>query len=87
MARYRQRWAIELFVRWRKRQLKALRPLGRSQAAVTLGSMLGVIAALLVTLLDGERPPRMSRVSCTRGLAGLLLPSPWTGPGYAPALP
>jgi len=81
VALYRQRWAIELFFRWLKRQLKALRPLGRSEAAVTLGIVVAAAAALLVMLLDEERPPGVSRVAFTRGVAVLLLPPPATGPG------
>ena len=81
VALYRQRWAIELFFRWLKRQLKAVRPLGRSEAAVTLGVLVAAVAALLVMLLDDERPPGVSRVAFTRGLAVLLVPPPPTGPG------
>lgn len=81
VALYRQRWAIELFFRWLKRQLKAVRPLGLSEAAVTLGVTMAAIAALLVLLLDEARPPSVSRISFTRGLAVLLVPSPATGPG------
>lgn len=81
VALYRRRWAIELFFRWLKRQLKALRPLGRSEEAVTLGLVMAVVAALLVLLLDPERGPGVSRVAFTRGLAVLLVPPPTTGPG------
>ena len=80
VALYRRRWAIELFFRGIKRQLKALRPLGTSEAAVTLGVLMAAVAALLVMLLDDERPPGVSRVAFTRGLAVLLVPPSATGP-------
>ncbi len=45
---YRKRWQIELFFRWLKRQLGAIRPLGQSQAAVQLTLVLAVAALLLL---------------------------------------
>lgn len=70
---YRKRWQIELFFRWLKRQLGAIRPLGLSQEAVRLTLVLAVAFILLLLLLDGHRPPDMTRVAFARGVAMTLL--------------
>jgi hypothetical protein len=62
---YRRRWQIELFFRWLKRQLGAIRPLGQSPQAVWLTVLVGSIVALIWLLLDdmGVKPPSMSRIA------------------------
>lgn len=70
---YRKRWQIELFFRWLKRQLGALRPLGQSQAAVALTLVMAVAVMLLLLVLDGHRPPTMTRIAFAGTLAMLLL--------------
>lgn len=70
---YRKRWQIELCFRWLKRQLGAIRPLGRSKAAVELTLVLAVAVMLLVLLLDGQRPPGMSRIAFAGAVATTLL--------------
>jgi hypothetical protein len=73
---YRRRWQIELFFRWLKRQLGAVRPLGQSREAVWLTVLIGGIVAVLWLLLDemGGKPPSMSRISWLGAVAdGLKL--------------
>lgn len=70
---YRKRWQIELFFRWLKRQLGAIRPLGQSQAALQLTLVLAVAFVLLVLVLDGQRPPDMTRIAFAGALATTLL--------------
>ena len=60
---YRKRWQIELFFRWLKRQLGLLRPFGRSPEAVWLSVLLAVIVAMLMALLEPDRPPSISRIA------------------------
>lgn len=62
---YRRRWQIELFFRWLKRQLGAVRPLGQSREAVWLTVLVAGIVALLWLLLAemGAKPPTMSRIA------------------------
>jgi len=62
---YRRRWQIELFFRWLKRQLGAVRPLGQSREAVWLTILVGSIVAVLWLLLDemGGKPSSMSRIA------------------------
>lgn len=70
---YRKRWQIELFFRWLKRQLGVIRPLGRSQAAVELTVVLAVAVTVLLIVLDGQRPPDLSRIAFAEALATTLL--------------
>lgn len=70
---YRKRWQIELFFRWRKHQLGVIHPLGQSRAAVWLTLLMAIIVVLLMTLLEADRPPRMSRVSWAQATASILL--------------
>jgi hypothetical protein len=71
---YRRRWDIELFFRWLKRQLGAVRPLGYSREAVWLTVLVGALVALLWLLLDilQPPPPGMSRISWLRAVAHAL---------------
>lgn len=70
---YRKRWQIELFFRFLKRQLKAVRPLGTSRDAVTLGLLIAACVAVLIMLLAAERPPGMTQIAFTRALGTALL--------------
>lgn len=70
---YRKRWQIELFFRWLKRQLGAIRPLGTSKAALTLTLVLAVAFVLVLLVLDGQRPPDMTRIAFAGALATILL--------------
>lgn len=71
---YRKRWQIELFFRWLKHQLGAVRVLGTSREAVWLTVLVAGIVALLWLLLDSLQlqPASMSRISWLRGVAVLL---------------
>ena len=71
VALYRRRWQIELFFRWLKRQLGAVRPFGQSREAVWLTVLVAAIVALLWLLLDQMNicPPAMSRISWLRAVA------------------
>lgn len=69
---YRKRWQIELFFRWLKRQLGAIRPLGRSREAVWLTILMVLIVALIALLLDTVRPPGVSRVAWLDHVAFIL---------------
>lgn len=70
---YRKRWQIELFFRWLKRQLGAIRPLGLSQAALKLTLVLAVAFVLLLLVLDAGRPAEMTRIAFAGLLATTLL--------------
>ena len=65
---YRKRWQIDLFFRWIKRQLGAVRPLGYSREAVWLSILLAAIVAVLMMLSEEWRPKGVSRVSWMRAL-------------------
>lgn len=62
---YRRRWQIELFFRWLKRQLGAVRAFGQSREAVWLTLLVAGIVALLWLLLNEMqvKPYGMSRIS------------------------
>lgn len=60
---YRKRWQIELFFRVLKHQLHLTTPLGHSREAVWLSVLLAVIIAVLLTLLDLQRPPAVSDIA------------------------
>lgn len=60
---YCKRWPIELFFRWRTRQLGLLRPFGRSPEAVWLSVLLAVIVAMRMALLEPDRPPSIARIA------------------------
>jgi hypothetical protein len=72
VALYRLRWQIELFFRWLKRQLGAIRPLGHSPEAVWLTIVMAVAGALLA-LLTQHAPPGMSRIALAQLLGMLIL--------------
>jgi IS4 transposase len=65
---YRKRWQIELFFRFLKRQLGALRPLGHSEEAVWLTIVVAAIVAVLMELGERWRPKGTTRVSWMRAL-------------------
>lgn len=73
---YRKRWQIELFFRWLKRQLGALRPLGHSRQAVWLTILVGAIVAVLAELAEEWRPKGVSKVSWLRALGPALYRRP-----------
>ena len=70
---YRKRWQIELFFRWLKHVLGAIRPFGHSRAAVQLTLIVASIVAVLAQLLEPLRPSGVSRVCWLRVLAVTLL--------------
>lgn len=70
---YRKRWQIELFFRWLKQQLGLIRPLGESREAVWLTILIVMVVALLVLLLEVDRPRSLSRVAWLHHIAMLLL--------------
>jgi hypothetical protein len=65
---YRKRWRIELFFRWLKRELGALRALGTSREAVWLKMLLAAMVALIASLCDAPRPRGVTRVAWLRAL-------------------
>lgn len=69
---YRKRWQIELFFRWLKRQLGAIRPLGRSREAVWMTILMVLIVALVALLLEIVRPVSVSRVAWMAHFACIL---------------
>ncbi len=69
---YRKRWQIELFFRWLKHVLGAIRPIGYSRAAVWLTLVVASIVAVLAQLLEELRPASSTRVSWLRTLAASL---------------
>ena len=72
---YRRRWDIELFFRWLKRQLGAIRPVGYTREAVWLTVLVATVVALLWLLLDAmQQPPvGISRISWLRAVTDALL--------------
>jgi Transposase DDE domain len=73
---YRKRWQIELFFRWLKRQLGALRPFGQSREAVWLTIVVAAIVAVLAALSEEWRPKGLTRVSWLRALGPALFRRP-----------
>jgi Transposase DDE domain len=73
-ALYRRRWQIELFFRWLKRQLGAVRPLGYSKEAIWLTVLIASLVALLCSLVEGwgQRPGAMTRI-CWLHAVGVAL--------------
>lgn len=71
---YRRRWDIELFFRWLKRQLGAVRPLGYTREALWLTVLVAAVVALLWLLLDTLQPPPpgVSRIAWLRAVADTL---------------
>lgn len=69
---YRKRWQIELFFRFLKQQLQLATPLGHSRAAVWLTVLVAVIVAVLLVLLEADRPPAVSRIAWLRAVATTL---------------
>lgn len=65
---YRKRWQIELFFRFLKRQLGALKLLGHSEEAVWLTILVAAIVAVMMALSERRRPKGMTRVSWMRAL-------------------
>jgi hypothetical protein len=76
VALYRKRWQIELFFRWLKRQLGAIRPLGYSREAVGLTMLVAAIVALIWVLLAqmNAQPTGMSRI-CWLGAVSVAMQS------------
>ena len=70
---YHFRWQIELFFRFVKRQLGMLSVLGHSRTAVWVTVLLAVIVAILVGLLEADRPPAVSRIAWLQGIGLTLL--------------
>lgn len=73
---YRKRWQIELFFRWLKRQLGALRPLGHSREAVWLTLVVAAIVAVIALLAEQWRPKGVSRVAWLGALSVILFRRP-----------
>lgn len=73
---YRKRWQIELFFRWLKRQLGALRPFGHSREAVWMTLVVAAIVAVLAALAEEWRPKGVTQVSWLRALGPALFRRP-----------
>jgi hypothetical protein len=69
---YRKRWQIELFFRWLKYQLKATHLFGTSREAVWLTVVVCAIVAVLMGLIEVERPPGDSHVEWLRGVGSAV---------------
>lgn len=81
---YRKRWQIELFFRWLKYQLKATHLFGTSKEAVWLTVVVCAIVAVLMTLIEAERPAGDSHVEWLRGVGTAVrdaVATPDSGPG------
>ena len=83
VALYRKRWQIELFFRFLKYQLKVLHPFGASAEAVWLTLLIAATTALIVTLIEPDRPRADSRVAWLRAV-GRALASRSLRPGRVP---
>ncbi len=66
---YRQRWQIEVFFRWLKRQIGCLRPLGYSPQAAEHTILAALVAYLLVRLLELASRSRADRPT---GIAAII---------------
>jgi IS4 transposase len=73
---YGKRWQIELFFRWLKRQLGALRPFGQSREAVWLTMVITAIVAVLAALAEEWRPRGVTKVAWLRVLGPALFRRP-----------
>jgi hypothetical protein len=73
---YRKRWRVpsgrELFFRFLKRQLGMIRPLGYSREALRLTVLIVAIVAVLLVLVEPQRPADETRVAWARALAVML---------------
>jgi hypothetical protein len=85
---YKRRWAIELFFRWVKQNLKLRKFLGTSENAVRIQIIVALIAFLLLKLVHAAIKPLYSFLEFTRLVQGSLmeprridrlLPEPETG--------
>jgi Transposase DDE domain/Domain of unknown function (DUF4372) len=70
---YKRRWAIELFFRWVKQNLKIRKLLGTSENAVRIQVTVALIAFLLLKLVYAAIKPAYSFLAFTRLVQGHLM--------------
>ena len=70
---YKRRWAIELFFRWVKQNLKIRKFLGASENAVRIQIIVALIAFLLLKLVFAAIKPAYSFLEFTRLIQGHLM--------------
>jgi hypothetical protein len=70
---YKRRWAIELFFRWIKQNLKIKKFMATSENAIRIQVFTALISFLLLRLAHAARPVMSSMVRFTRGVRGNLL--------------
>lgn len=70
---YKRRWAIELFFRWIKQNLKIRRFMGTSENAIRVQVFTALIGFLLLRLAHAARPALTSMVRFVRAVRGNLL--------------
>lgn len=70
---YKRRWAIELFFRWVKQNLKIRKFLGTSQNAVRIQITVALIAFLLLKMVHAAIKPAYSFLEFTRLVQGHLM--------------
>ena len=70
---YKRRWAIELFFRWVKQNLKIRKFLGTSENAVRIQLTVALIAFLLLKLIYAAIKPAYSFLAFTRLVQGHLM--------------
>lgn len=68
VALYRKRWQIELFFRWLKRGLGALKAFGTGREAVWPTALVSAIVAVVAMLVEAHRQKGLTRVSWLRAL-------------------
>ena len=70
---YKRRWAIELFFKWVKQNLKIKKFLGMSENAVKIQIIIAMIAFLLVQLVNQDLPKIQNMTALTRLVAANIM--------------
>lgn len=72
-ALYKRRWAIELFFKWIKQNLKIRKFLGTSENAIRIQIIVAMIAYLLIALVRQMLPGNLNMTRLTRLIAANLM--------------
>jgi len=70
---YKRRWAIELFFKWVKQNLKIKKFLGMSENAIKIQVITAMIAFLLIQLVNKDLPKRYNMTRLTRLITANLM--------------